>query len=352
MVGVIPPWKNLRMEDTRFTTVANDSEQLLDVVEIDDIDDVETLLIMLFDRPFGVDHVTNAEEGSEFLEVFVYANDEAVGCTVEFPLSVIGLVRERADMADDLGPYCDDAPATGDVVRIADLDDSALISALHDALGRVRIYNLLEDDDDVVVTKLIVEPEHVPYDVPRGACRSCGSGDVTHILAGMPVDPFPVVDYPEWLITSGATTRATCAIASRAVSSGASTVTTSALNSSSLSCLRIRKINENAVGAAGLDWDRVRLPASPCVSRSVSGKKFTSTAQSSREHCLRRSVVQTHVAWAPEFLLLEPGRQRGRVRSIAQSDELSEFCPGQCVRACQVVNASSIATRQFQRRRQ
>ncbi|TWE12961.1 hypothetical protein [Rudaeicoccus suwonensis] len=187
------------MEDTRFTTVADDSEQLLNVVEIDHIDDVETLLMALFGRRFAViDHLADSTAESAFLEVFIYANDEAVGCTVDFPLSVVQLVRECADIADDLGPYGDDVPATGDVVRIADLDDSALISALHDALGRVRIYNLLEDDDDVVVTELIQEPEHVPYDVPRGTCRSCGSGDVTHILAGMPVYPCPVVDYPEW----------------------------------------------------------------------------------------------------------------------------------------------------------
>ncbi|GAA0969990.1 hypothetical protein ENKNEFLB_03888 [Nocardioides aquaticus] len=38
------------------------------------------------------------------------------------------------------------------------------------------------------------------YDVPRGSCPRCGSGEVTHVLAGLPVGP---VETPSWVAWVG-----------------------------------------------------------------------------------------------------------------------------------------------------
>ena len=41
--------------DPRFTTVYGDLDELLNLVDIDDVGDVETLLMFVFDRRIGVD---------------------------------------------------------------------------------------------------------------------------------------------------------------------------------------------------------------------------------------------------------------------------------------------------------
>src|SRR5689334_19883128 len=41
--------------------------------------------------------------------------------------------------------------------------------------------------------------EREPYDVPRGACPACGSGDVTHLVIGMPSGPGAMEGDPDWV---------------------------------------------------------------------------------------------------------------------------------------------------------
>jgi hypothetical protein len=38
-----------------------------------------------------------------------------------------------------------------------------------------------------------------PYDVPRGTCPRCGSGDVQHLLVGMPAWPESMDRTPDWV---------------------------------------------------------------------------------------------------------------------------------------------------------
>lgn len=133
------------MKDTRFTTLVDNVDQLLSVVDIDDIGDVETLLMFLLARPVGVEVVWDQDRHNAALEVVIHENDEAIGSTFDFPLNVIGLARACAHTADDLGPYRVDASAVNDASDVAMRDDEQLVAALQSALGKVRLVNLMED---------------------------------------------------------------------------------------------------------------------------------------------------------------------------------------------------------------
>ena len=135
------------MTDTRFTTVVDDTEELLNVVDIDDIGDVETLLMLLFARPVGVEEVWDADRDETSLEVVLQGNDEAIGSTFDFPLSVIELVRSCAYTVDDLGPYGVEAPQADDVLNVTALGDDELITVLQGALGKVRIFHMIGDGE-------------------------------------------------------------------------------------------------------------------------------------------------------------------------------------------------------------
>lgn len=145
--SVGPIWENHGVTDTRFTTVVDDPEQLLDVVDIDDIGDVETLLMFLFARPVGVEEVWDTDREETSLEVVLQGNDEAISSTFDFPLSVIELVRSCAHTVDDLGPYGDQVLQGDDGPDVTVLGDDGLITVLQGALGKVRIFNMIGDGE-------------------------------------------------------------------------------------------------------------------------------------------------------------------------------------------------------------
>ena len=131
------------MTDTRFTTVVDDTEELLSVVDIDGIGDVETLLMFLFARPVGVEEVWNEDRDETSLEVVVQGNDEAIGSTFDFPLSIVDLVRSCAQTVDDCEAYGADDSAPN--VRALAVDE--LITVLQGALGKVRLFNMMDDGE-------------------------------------------------------------------------------------------------------------------------------------------------------------------------------------------------------------
>ena len=135
------------MTDTRFTTVVDDTEELLNVVDIDGIGDVETLLMFLFARPIGVEEVWNEDRDETSLEVVVQGNDEAIGCTFEFPLSIVDLVRSCAQTVDDFEPYAADDSQTEGAPNVRALADDELITVLQGALGKVRLFNMMDDGE-------------------------------------------------------------------------------------------------------------------------------------------------------------------------------------------------------------
>lgn len=45
--------------------------------------------------------------------------------------------------------------------------------------------------------------EPAPYDCPRGTCPACGSGEVNHLILGMPADSSDSPQDPAWLLWAG-----------------------------------------------------------------------------------------------------------------------------------------------------
>ena len=132
------------MTDSRFTNVADGIDDLLNLLEIDALDDIETLLMFLFDRPVVVGEAWD-DEGVVSLEVIVPGNDVSIGSVYDFPLSVMTLARSCAETVAELGPVGHDGASTSaEPQDVLAMTDEELISALQLALGNVRIFNLLD----------------------------------------------------------------------------------------------------------------------------------------------------------------------------------------------------------------
>ena len=132
------------MTDTRFETVFEDTDDLLGGVDVDEIGDVETLLMFLFARPVVVEEVWDDEGVAPSLEVIMQGNDEAIGSVCAFPLSIIDLTRACAETVDELGPYTRDGVAAEETPDVSAMSDGELITALQQALGKVRVFNVLD----------------------------------------------------------------------------------------------------------------------------------------------------------------------------------------------------------------
>ncbi len=135
------------MTDTRFETDFEDTNHLLGLVDVDGVDDIETLLMFLFARPVVVDELWDDEGVIPSLEVIIHGNDDAIGSVFGFPLSIIELTRSCAETVVELGPYTRDGVAAEEALDISAMSDGDLITALKRALGKVRIFNLIEEDD-------------------------------------------------------------------------------------------------------------------------------------------------------------------------------------------------------------
>ena len=139
------------MNDMRFETVVAGSDELCKVVDVGEIDDIETLLVFLFDRPMAIREVWNDEDRATALDLIVQGNDGAVGVSQPYPFSVVAMARSCAATADVLGPYSGDssqAEASTESRRVSDMSDGELVAALQRALGKVRIYNSLYKDEE------------------------------------------------------------------------------------------------------------------------------------------------------------------------------------------------------------
>ncbi len=135
------------MTDTRFSTVFEDLETMLSVVDVDEVGDIETLLMCLFARPVQVGEVWDNEAGAAALEVVIAGNDEGIGSSYEFPLSVMDLARACAETVEVLGAYTRDGFAL-DVAApdVLSMGETELITALQQALGQVRFFNMMDAD--------------------------------------------------------------------------------------------------------------------------------------------------------------------------------------------------------------
>lgn len=136
------------MTDPRFTTAFDDLPDLLSLVDVDEVGDIETLLMFLLARPIQVEEAWDDDGVSTSLDVIVRGDGESVGSVYDFPMSVVELARSCAQVAAELGPYAweGDTPSeeTQDVVAMGDAE---LIAALQQALGKVRLFNLMDSDE-------------------------------------------------------------------------------------------------------------------------------------------------------------------------------------------------------------
>lgn len=136
------------MTDTRFTTVFDDLENMLSVVDVDEVGDIETLLMFLFARPIRVDEVWDDAGAATALEVVVKGNDESIGSAHEFPLSVMELARSCANTVEELGLYTQDGFALDEgAPDVLAMGDTELITALQHALGKVRLLDMMDADE-------------------------------------------------------------------------------------------------------------------------------------------------------------------------------------------------------------
>ena len=121
---------------------------MLSVVDVDEVGDIETLLMFLFARPVQVGEVWDDEAGATALEVVIAGNDESIGSTYEFPLSVMDLARACAETVEVLGAYTGDGFALQEAAPdVSSMGETELITALQQALGQVRFFNMMDVDD-------------------------------------------------------------------------------------------------------------------------------------------------------------------------------------------------------------
>jgi hypothetical protein len=133
--------------DTRFSTVFDSTADLLSGVDIDDVGDIETLLMFLFARPMGVDEVWDEDGATSSLDVNIQGHDESFAFSHAFPMSVMELARSCAETVNELGPYTQEQFAQEQSTDVSTMNDDKHISALQEALGKVRLFNMMDAID-------------------------------------------------------------------------------------------------------------------------------------------------------------------------------------------------------------
>lgn len=137
------------MTDSRFTTIFNSADELVGVLDVDELEDIDVLLMVLFARPMVV--ITEPdpldEEAANSLEIIVGTTPGSTGALYEFPMNVLELVRSCAESVNELGPYQQDDADAPEPLDISAMNDAELIAALQEALGRVRLLNMLDEDE-------------------------------------------------------------------------------------------------------------------------------------------------------------------------------------------------------------
>lgn len=128
------------MKDSRFTSLCEDATELVDGLDVDELDDLETMLMFLLKRP-----VTVVQEDEDSILVTVWSDAVGFGCLTEFPTTVAELAVCAAESAVEAGPHegrADSVQAGSDVLAMS---EDELVPALQHALGMVRVFNTLDD---------------------------------------------------------------------------------------------------------------------------------------------------------------------------------------------------------------
>lgn len=135
-----------RVTDTRFTTVCDGLDGLLDAVDLYESDDIETLLIALFGRPVEVREGWNDESAAVALDVRIHGDDFALGSLPRFPLSIVELARSCGEDLEGLCPFTQGEDIPEGARDSETMSEDEIISALAKDLGFVRMFDMLDDD--------------------------------------------------------------------------------------------------------------------------------------------------------------------------------------------------------------
>lgn len=134
--------------DARFSTECADLQKLLDTVNVDSLGDIETFLMFLFDRPVGVEHLED-DEGEGAIEIRLWDDHGDVEGTSRFPVSLEMLVLLCAANDDRLGPYTKTGTAhPRGSQSLSTMTAPELTGAMTDALGKMRIFNLMNETEE------------------------------------------------------------------------------------------------------------------------------------------------------------------------------------------------------------
>lgn len=136
------------MTDTRFATLGEDLEAVLDAADLDDVDDLGTLFSFLMHRPVEVRGAWDVDEDLPGLEVIISAESFAYGTVFAFPTSILEMARHSAWNIEEIGPYPGAQPFPDDAPALSSLDDDGLMGPLREALGLVRLYHLIDDEEE------------------------------------------------------------------------------------------------------------------------------------------------------------------------------------------------------------
>ena len=103
--------------------------------------------MFVFDRPIGVDVELDDAGLSAALHVLARGNEGDIGSVYPFPMSLLELVHWCASIVKDLGPYTRNNASRSEAQDVLAMTDDELIGALQQALGKVRIFNMMGVDD-------------------------------------------------------------------------------------------------------------------------------------------------------------------------------------------------------------
>lgn len=135
------------MADTRFTTAYDSIDDLLDGVDIDDLGDVQTLLMILLGRPLHVfGWLGEGDEANDSLQIQIRGNDEDLIVECSHPVSVLEIARICAETIE-MTPGMPDRFDGSETESISTMSDEELLTALQRSLGKVRFYNLIYGAD-------------------------------------------------------------------------------------------------------------------------------------------------------------------------------------------------------------
>ena len=135
------------MNDNRFTKITGHPDDLLDTLDLDDVSDIETLLIILFNRPISVEPLEGVDDDDGSLEVTVWVGDMGFTAGHAFPMTVVDLTRSCASAIAELGSAGGGGDPVNDHPSLLAMSDTELVTTLQRALGQVRMFNILDADE-------------------------------------------------------------------------------------------------------------------------------------------------------------------------------------------------------------